>query len=208
MRRSLFVSILSLGCAAALVGCESSHAIVDAPGRAYWLPAAHEAFVSIENDTMYTVVPGTESDMFIHEVAVATDRRVTWLVRLPRSTPMDRALHIYADGDDADARAWVLEEIGGRPSTLVPAEGSVVLHSRTLDATRATVVLEAVVGHAPAGQILPDAMRLTLRESWVRHERDPNMWSPRFTRSGTQPMSGADPMDPFSDSDEQDTSDH
>jgi len=197
MRRSQFVSIVSLGCAALLAGCANTLNRDTGLGDSLWIPASHEAFVSIENDTLYTIVPSTESDMYIHEKMSAKNHRLTWIVRVPRGAPLERVHRILADGDSTQARAWLVEEIEGRPTTFVPAEGTVVLHSRSLAATQATFVLEALVGHAPAGQILPDVLRLSLRDSWDRHERNPKMWSPRFSRSGAHPDGAGDPSDPF-----------
>jgi hypothetical protein len=180
----------------ALLGCESAPRDETA-NNSYWVPGAREAFTTIDADTVYAIVPDHSHDVYIHEAKAGSNARLTWIVRVPRDAPLDEPI-VLSDERDHASGAWLLEEVAGEPSALVPASGSIVLHARSDDVARATVVLEAVAKSLVAGKLSPETLALTHRGAWVRNVRNPIAKAPKETRSGVNARDEIDANDPYS----------
>lgn len=149
----------------------------------HWLPYATTNFATIGDDAMFTVIANEDTDLFVHEQDAGAGRRLTWIVRVPHASAMDEPILIHTYGHST-AHAWVLDEIDGLPSELIPASGSVVLHNRSDGSASATVVLTAAIEPASAGRASPRTITLTRRDQWARSARDANRTLIDQTRSG------------------------
>ena len=182
----LFFAPLALALLAS-VGCSSGKAYP--VGVSFWVPSSVESFATIDDDTLYTVVADGTHDVYIREIEVDDETTRTWIVRLRRDAPMDTSHPIGAGEGMAYGapRAWLHEQVVGRPSSVVPARGRITVHNRSLSSARATVVLEAVASSATAGMINDEMLSLTLRDTWTRDVRTPAGLSNKATRSGVRP---------------------
>lgn len=197
MNRHIFVPALALSMLApvTLVGCGSTP-LAETVSDSFWVPGAREVFTTIDADTLYAVVPDERNDVYIREEETGPDSRMTWIVRVPRDAPLDEPIAL-SDERVNGARAWLLEEVAGTPSAMLPAEGSIVLHARSADSARATVVLEAVTRSIVAGRLTPQTFSMTHRGSWSRDVRMPLAEVPKDTRSGVEPPADFDVNDPY-----------
>lgn len=182
MRRFLLAGFLSA--ASALPGC--SHETAE--GDALWVPLSKPRFVTFGRSTTYALIRDEDHDLLVIEDPIVSSSgeevvgRLTWLVSLPSSAPMEKSIEVGAE----TTPAWLVEQLKDEQSHAAPVYGRVTVHHRDAAALSATLNIQCP-GEAPtAGVVQRPTTDLDRMITFARLEPNTPQYREMNSRSGVR----------------------